>query len=573
MADGILGVVANALVPRRKTAEGAYRPGPYLIDGGWLSASAGRLMNWWQTGTTLEPGGEGGAMVEACVSAYAQTVAMCPGAHKRSTGDGGHAVVTGSDLAAILKRPNAYESISDFLLNLTDRLYRDGEAFAYAVREGGRIVELHRMRTGYAYVGTDGSVFYSLGGNEVAERRFDMSEPVPARDVLHVRLRTPRHPLKGVSPILAVALDQALSGAALNQQIAFYLNEAKPSFMLETDQQLNKEQTEALRARWDEQTKGPNAGGTPILTWGLKAHQVGMSANDSKLADMLKLSDQNIALAFRMPLQVLGIGGTPFASTEALMSAWKSTGLGFALNHIEEAFGLLFRLAGQPDEYLEFDTDALLRSSFKEMIDALVNGTDKVITKNEARGRIGLPRKTGGDDLFMQMQDIAIGKPVDAQSAEPGAVAVVPTAADAGGAADVQATALNGAQVAALQAMLLAAADGTLPKDTVAAAIAAAFPLITAEQIAQMLDAIVLAPTPTGPSDPQKMLEAIASAMHQAMAPVLASVDAIDAAQREAVAMIPEQVRQALPPPEDDDPTDDVIDAITRGWETAIEAA
>lgn len=418
---------------KQKAAEGAYRPGPYLLSDGWLSASAGKLLNWWQAGHSLNPLGEGGAMVEACVSAYSQTVAMCPGAHKRTTGDGGSEVITTSDLSRILKRPNDYESISDFLLNLTERLYRGGEAFAYAVRNArNEIVELHRMRYGYPYIGADGSIFYSLSGNEIAEQRFDLSAPIPARDVLHVRLKTPRHPLKGVSPILAVALDQALSGAALNQQIAFYLNEAKPSFMLETDQTLTTEQTQKLRELWDAQTKGDGAGGTPILTWGLKAKAVSTTANDSKLADMLKLSDQNIALAFRMPLQLFGIGGTPFASTEALMSAWKATGLGFALNHIEEAFGLLFRLKGQPDEYLEFDTEALLRSSFKEMIDALNTAAGKVLTYNEARKKIGQPRKDGGDDLYVQMQDIplAMASKVQQQALDKPAASETPAAAN-----------------------------------------------------------------------------------------------------------------------------------------------
>ena len=405
----IFGLTVPFTADKQKATEGAPRPGPYLLSDGWLSASAGRLLNWWQTGNNLTPYGEGGAMVEACIGAYSQTVAMCPPAHKRSTGDGGTEIVETSAASRFFKRPNDYETISDFLLNLSDRLYRDGEAFGYAVRNArNAIVEIHRMRKGYPYIGVDGSVFYGLSGNEIAEKRFDFSEPIPARDVLHVRLKTPRHMLKGVSPILAVALDQALSGAALNQQIAFYLNQAKPSFMLETDQQLTAEQTQQLRARWDEQTKGDGAGGTPILTWGLKAHAVSMSANDSKLADMLKLSDQNIALAFRMPLQVLGIGGTPFASTEALMSAWKSTGLGFALNHIEEAFGLLFRLKGQPDEYVEFSTDALLRSSFKEQIEALSAGTHRVMTINEARAKISLPKVEGGDKIRVQQQDVPL---------------------------------------------------------------------------------------------------------------------------------------------------------------------
>jgi HK97 family phage portal protein len=401
---GILARLTPSWLKRAK--EGEYRPGPYHVDGGWISATAGKYLNWWQMGYSPQPFGEGSAMVEACVSAYSQTVAMCPGDHWRLLPDGGRERVTNSPLSRVLKQPNDYQSISDFMLNLTSRLYTHGEAFAYAAGKDTSAPELHLMPLGQPMVGSDGSIFYWLGGNEIAEARYNFSLPLPARDVLHVRLHTPKHPLKGVSPILANTLDLAMSGAVLNQQIAFYLNEARPSFMLETEQQLNADQTRELRQRWNEQTRGENAGGTPILTWGLKAKPIATSPRDGQLAELLKMTDQNIALTFRMPLQLFGIGGTPFASTEALMSAWKSTGLGFALNHIEEAIGNLFRLKGVPDEYLEFDTDALLRSSFKEQIDALQIATGKVMTSNEARAKIGLGRKTGGDELFVQMQDI-----------------------------------------------------------------------------------------------------------------------------------------------------------------------
>jgi hypothetical protein len=57
--------------------EGQYRPGPYLLSDGWLSATAGRLMNWWQCGYSLQPYGASNAMVEACQSAYAQTMWPC----------------------------------------------------------------------------------------------------------------------------------------------------------------------------------------------------------------------------------------------------------------------------------------------------------------------------------------------------------------------------------------------------------------------------------------------------------------------------------------------------------------
>jgi HK97 family phage portal protein len=395
----------------KRAAEGEYRPGPYQLDEGWLSAKAGKFWNFWQMGYNVQPYGESNAMVEACISAYAQTVAMCPGDHWRTMPNGGRERVTNSALARIMRRPNDYQTISDLLLNLTRGLYEKGEAFAYAVRNDRQeIAELHMMPHGMPMIGADGSIYYSLSGNEIAERRFDLGYPVPARDVMHVRLHTPRHPLKGVSPILAAVLERAMAGAALNQQVTFYLNQARPSFMLETDQQLTKEQTEALRVRWDEQTKGENAGGTPILAWGLKARPVTVSPADQRLADMLKLANESVALAFRMPLAVLGIGATPFASTEALMSSWKASGLGFALNHIEEAFGQLFRLKGQPEEYLEFDTEALMRSNFKDRIEGLSKGViSGIYAPDEARNKEGLAIVPGGHGAMPRVQQQVVG--------------------------------------------------------------------------------------------------------------------------------------------------------------------
>jgi len=398
--------LARAYRALTRSGEGQYRPGPYLLSDGWLSATAGRYWNWWQNGYSLQPYGEGSAMVEACISAYAQTVAMCPGDHWRKLDNGGRERVAGSALSRIIRRPNDYQSSSDFLLNLTRRLYTRGEAFAVAIRnDRSEIAELHLMRDGQVMVAEDGSIFYGLSGNEIVERRFNLSAPIPARDVLHVRLHTPRHPLKGESPILAATLDLAMSGAALNQQVAFYLNQARPSFMLETDEKLTLEQSRALRASWDEQTKGENAGGTPILSWGLKAKPVTTTANDGQLAEMLKMTEQNVALAFRLPLQVLGLGGTTFASTELLMQSWIASGLGFALNHIEEAFGLLFRLKGMPDEYLEFDTRALLRSAYKDRLEGLARGViSGIYSPDEARAQEDLSAVEGGHGAMPRVQ-------------------------------------------------------------------------------------------------------------------------------------------------------------------------
>jgi HK97 family phage portal protein len=424
-----MGLISRIFRPSAsKHAEGQYRDGPYWppITGGWLSAEAGRYANWWQLG--YDPvGGGTTAMVETCVSSYAQTIAMCPGDHWRATEKGGRERVTNSALSRILRRPNPYQSISDFLLNATRSLYLDGNAYALALRNDRyEIAELHLMhpRQCGARIAETGDVFYYLAGNEIIERRLALlgggNLIVPARDVLHIRLHTPRHPLHGETPLQAAAMDVAASGAISQQQVNFYLNQARPSNALTTDQVLTQDQVKQLRELWDQQSRGLNVGGTPILTAGLKPVNLSMTAQDAQLAEMLKLTEQHVALVFRIPLQILGIGGTPYASTELLMQSWIASGLGFALNHIEEAFGLLFNLKGMPDEYLEFNTAALLRSAMKDRIEALTRGVQGgIYSPNEARAEESLPSAEFGDEPRVQQQVVPLSAAKAIPSAPP----------------------------------------------------------------------------------------------------------------------------------------------------------
>lgn len=394
-----------------RAVEGEFREGPYTlpVSGGWLPR--GSAWNFWQLGRDVEHPSYS-AMVEACVSAYAQTIAMCPGSHWIENDDNGRdrQSTRVSSLARILRSPNNYQSISDFLLNAVRRLYLTGNTFAVALRNDRfEVNELHLMLGDCrALVGENGEIFYSLSGNDLIERRVG-SIVVPARDVLHIKLHTPRHPLIGETPLQAALLDLALTGVIGQQQVTFYRNQARPSFILSSDQFLNKEQMKDLRQRWDEQSLDLSAGGTPIMSAGLKPLPIYSNSQDSQLAEVLKMADQHIALVYRIPLQILGIGGSPFSSTEALMQSWRASGLGFTLNHIEEAFGLLFKLSGQPEEYIEFDTAALMRSSFKERVEAWTVGTKGgLFSPDEARADFSLSKVPFGDQPRVQQQDVPL---------------------------------------------------------------------------------------------------------------------------------------------------------------------
>ncbi|HEU0113921.1 MAG TPA: phage portal protein, partial [Thermomicrobiales bacterium] len=209
----VRGLLARVVRPLARAGEGEYRPGPWYlpITGGWLPAGVGDSINWWQNGYSVIGGSGQSAMVEACVSAYAQTVAMCPGDHWRLNADDGRERVTTSALSRILRHPNDYQSISDFLLNATRWLYLEGNAYALALRNDRfEVAELHLMNSNESFprVAYNGEIFYDLKGNDVIDRRLGKFETliVPARDVLHIRLHTNRRfprPIVGESPILA----------------------------------------------------------------------------------------------------------------------------------------------------------------------------------------------------------------------------------------------------------------------------------------------------------------------------------------------------------------------------------
>jgi HK97 family phage portal protein len=401
--------------------EGEYRPGPWYlpVTHGWIGATWGQNLNWWQNGYSPMLQSSALAIIEACVSAYSQTVAMCPGDHWRANSKGGRERVATSALSRILRYPNDYQTMSDFLLNAVRQLYLQGNAYALCMRNARyEIVELHLMDNRYcrALIDADGEVHYALGGNWVVQNRYGPLSTVPQRDVLHFKLHCDqlRNPLLGQTPLVAAYLDTAAGQTIRDQLVAFYAKQSKPGFVLGTDLTLDKDIVAALRDRWIDQTTGANVGGNPILTQGLKPLPIPTTNwKDAQLAEILRLTDQEIAMAFRVPPQVVGIQGRggSYGSAEALMRSWYASGLGFCLNHIEETFGHCFGLKGQPDEYVEFSTKALMRSEFKDRIDGLTRGVQGgIYSPNEARNEEDLDSVPWGDEPRVQQQVVPLSQ-------------------------------------------------------------------------------------------------------------------------------------------------------------------
>lgn len=368
-------------------------------------------VNWFQRGYPIAPTwGGGNSAVEACVAAYAQTMAQCPIYHYRHETDGSYTIIRDSNIAQIMNKPNDFQTRSDFINNLVYAILYEGNGYWFSTvdpREADRVYMLHPKST-YPQMTEEGDIFYSTGGQftEIAGIREAVN--IPSRFVGHVRLFTPSHPLLGVSPIQAAAASVAANNAITTHQAAFFENMRRPSGVLTTDMKLNKDQINMLREAWDEQAQKLNAGGVPILSNGLSWEALSITSQDAQLVEAWRMSVEDISRVFRIPKVIINsMENSTFSNVEQLMSFWLSSGLGFMVDAVEQTLKAFFRLP--PNESIEMDTDVLLRADLEGRVNAYGSAVTKgLMAPNEARQIFRLPPVEGGDEPRVQQQMVPL---------------------------------------------------------------------------------------------------------------------------------------------------------------------
>jgi HK97 family phage portal protein len=270
-------------------------------------------------------------------------------------------------------------------------------------------------------------IFYAVGENPLASGGADYI--VPARDILHLRFHTPRHPLIGESPIKAAALAIGINVSLSRTQSVFFNNMNRPSGIISTDQVLTREQMTTLRLAFEEQSQGMAAGKIPVLAGGLKFSPMSINSQDAELVEAQRMSVLDIARVFGVPPQLIGeLKDATLGNAEALIQAFLSMSLGSYLEHTERAFDRLFGLTGG-NEYIELDVSALLRTDFAGRIDGLTKAVQGgLLTPDEARNREGYAPVKGGNTAYLQRQMVPIDKIGDLLDAEAARLAAPPPA-------------------------------------------------------------------------------------------------------------------------------------------------
>jgi HK97 family phage portal protein len=432
-------------------AEGSWR-GPFFgIGEQGHTFELGPLEDGWQRNLSVVGSPEARFIpaAYACVMANARGISQCYPAHKRRDAAGRIETVTTSAAARVLRKPNGVETWPQFILNLVCDLQFDGNAMAVGVRNGRTELEsLWRMpRTACApMVGVDGSVFYSVGVNDLNPDATEMM--APASDVLHLRMYCPRHPLLGESPITAAAMAAGINVALSRSQLAFFSNMNRPSGVLSTEHPLTSSDIETLQIKMAEASKRWAMGGMPILSRGLKFQPLSISSVDAQLIEAQRLSIEDIARVYGVPLPVIGdLSKATLQNVEQLAGLWLAIGLGALLENLERSLDALFDLPA--DEWIELDTAALLRTDFLARVEGLTKAIQGgLMSPNEARARESLSPVAHGDTVYVQQQMVPLGGRPPAPAPAPGATPPADPAAS-----DPAANDPNGG----------AAADGTEP--------------------------------------------------------------------------------------------------------------
>ncbi|MBA4784092.1 MAG: phage portal protein [Rhizobiales bacterium] len=311
-------------------------------------------------------------------------------------------------LLDVLRNPNERQSGSELLEAITCNLLLAGNAYLEGVALDGNLRELHALRPDRVRVvpGADGwpeAYVYAVAGGSV---RFDqtVASGGAMAPILHLSFYHPLDDHYGFAPIEAAqtALDIHNVSSAWNK--ALLDNAARPSGALVYqggEGNLTEEQFDRLKAELEESFQGARNAGRPLLLeGGLDWKAMSLSPHDMDFQEARNAAAREIALAFGVPPQLLGIPGDNTYSNyqEANRAFWRQTILPLLRRTAQSIESWTRHLYGaglelNPDESMI----TALASERDQMLQRVV--TADFLTVNEKRKALGYAPVENGDAL------------------------------------------------------------------------------------------------------------------------------------------------------------------------------
>lgn len=415
--------------------------------------------------------------------------------------------VTDHPVLDLLKRPNPFTTGHALALSRWMDKEVCGNAFLYvdAPEHPDGLYRLAPHKTAVIPSRTTFIEGYRYGASQELKRDF------PVEMIDHYKFMPGLvSPYLGDSWVQDVILDADRYAASTQSDLSLQTRGGRPDWAMKLPPGSNADTVKQAREEVRRQVGGPSKTGSVLFTtaeeiiplqWRPKDLEAIASREDAKLIicnaagvpeTMMAMQNANRAGADAGLVQFARMTAAPQLAqdaaelTEMLLPRYPDT----------DGYWFCYDNPVPEDEEAEVDAHKKLSDSGLMTLNQSLaeRGFDPVGAEGDVYRFNGVPLASLAAQADAQASSL-MGKPGDATKQDGAADNAAQQASALAG--DVQATALNGAQVTALNDLLQSVATGKLPQETARAAIAASYPTLTEQQIAAMIDPLIdFEPTP-----------------------------------------------------------------------------
>jgi len=240
---------------------------------------------------------------------------------------------------------------------------------------------------------------------------------IPAGDVVHFRGHNPESAITGLSPLETLRRVLAEEHAAGEYREGFWQNAARMHGIIERPAEAPEWSTparERFKAEFEALYAGSEQSGkTAILEEGMTWRPVTFNAQESEYLAGRKLTREECARAYHIPLPMVGIlDHATFSNIKEQHKHLYQDSLGPWLAMIEDdiELQLLPEFEGTQGVYVEFNIEEKLQGSFEEQTEAIQRAVGRPwMTANEARARMNMPRMDGDADALVTPLNVLVG--------------------------------------------------------------------------------------------------------------------------------------------------------------------
>lgn len=331
-------------------------------------------------------------------------------------------------LLTLLNKPNPIQAGNEYFQSLYAYILLSGNSFAISSTAGGVPTELHLLRPDRVEIIPSNTAIpkgynYTLNGQIV--KTYEADPFTGQSEVKHFKTWNPLDDYLGMSPLMAASIDVDQHNLIAKHNIALLSNGARPSgavIFKPTDtsgapMMMSDVQRKQIKDDLDRRMSGTNNAGKPMLLEGdFDWKEMGMSPKDMDFLQNKHMAAKDIALCFGIPSQIIGIPDSQTYSNiqEARLAMYEETIIPLAMRVCNDLNEWLSPSYGDNIK-IEYDYDSIpamveRRKRVYENVTAAVR--EGILTRNEARDRLGLQSIDGGDDVYIAANLFPLGSPV-----------------------------------------------------------------------------------------------------------------------------------------------------------------